>query len=163
MRLIQLLVLAAILLVTPLAGQERQALPVDIENPVSVFKALAEEYPALLRDAGIEDSVLVEFAVAADGEVQETKIVRASDHDALNTAALKVAKMVVFTPARERRIRRIRVELRFLDSRSSAQQASCRAPLRLAPFGYGSTQPSQPRSQPSAGPRSWRGSTRCFP
>ncbi len=130
MRLIQLLVLAAVLLVTPLAGQERQALPVDIENPVSVLKALAEEYPPLLRDAGIQDSVLVEFAVAADGEVQETEIVRASDHDALNTAALKVARMVVFTPAQEQRIRRVRVELRFLDNRS--RDYSGRAALHLA-------------------------------
>ncbi len=113
MRVAQLLAFAAILLPTPLAGQEKPPFPTEVRNPDAVLKAIAEKYPPLLQEAGIQDSVLVEFGVASNGEVQETKIVRASDHDALNNAALAVARMVVFGTQQDPRTRRIRVEIRF--------------------------------------------------
>ena len=113
MKSAQLLALAVVLLPVPLAEQEKPPFPAEVKNAVAVLKTIAEEYPPLLREAGIQDSVLVEFGVAPDGEVREIKIVRASDHDALNNAALEVARTVAFEPQEKPGARIILLEIRF--------------------------------------------------
>jgi TonB family protein len=69
----------------------------DVE---AVSEALEAAYPPLLREAGIGGSPVVWFFIDAGGVVRETRINRSSGHPALDEAALKVASVMGFTPAR---------------------------------------------------------------
>jgi len=73
-----------------------------IKNRQEVQRALEREYPALLRDAGIGGQVLVWFFIDEGGQVQQTRVHTGSGHRALDEAALKVARVIRFTPALNR-------------------------------------------------------------
>lgn len=74
----------------------------ELRNPEEVRRALLREYPASYREAGIGDTVLVEFHLAADGSILETGIATSSGHAAVDRAALRVAKICRFSPAMNR-------------------------------------------------------------
>jgi len=74
----------------------------DIRNREQLQRALAREYPLLLRDAGIGGTVEVWFQIDEEGVVQETLVKTSSGHEALDWAALKVAEIIEFTPALNR-------------------------------------------------------------
>jgi TonB family protein len=74
----------------------------DITNRSEVFRALEREYPPLLRDAGIGGSARVWFLVDARGVVRKIQIDESSGHEALDDAAIRVAEVIRFTPARNR-------------------------------------------------------------
>jgi len=78
----------------------------DIRNRAEVARALEREYPPLLRDAGIGGTVEVWFFIDDEGIVQRTAIDNSSGHQALDEAALGVARIIEFTPAlnRDRRV-----------------------------------------------------------
>lgn len=71
----------------------------SIRNRDEVVQAMQNEYPALLRDAGIGGSVTIFFFIDADGTVRATRINESSGHPALDDAALEVASVYRFAPA----------------------------------------------------------------
>ena len=74
----------------------------SMKNRDEVARALQREYPALLRDAGIGGTVHVLFLVGVDGTVDEARVQTSSGHTALDGAALRVARVVQFSPAYNR-------------------------------------------------------------
>ena len=74
----------------------------DIKNRREVQQALENQYPPLLRDAGVGGTVLVWFFIDENGRVQNTQIRESSGHNALDQAALEVAEVFEFTPALNR-------------------------------------------------------------
>ena len=71
-------------------------------NRLQGLVAAQREYPALLREAGIGGSVQVWFLIDERGVVQETGFRERSGHAQLDAAALAVAGLIEFTPARNR-------------------------------------------------------------
>ncbi len=74
----------------------------DIKNRDELERALAREYPPLLRDAGIGGTAEVWFQIDEEGVVRQTLIKTGSGHRALDQAALQVAGIIEFTPALNR-------------------------------------------------------------
>jgi protein TonB len=74
----------------------------DIKNRVEVQRALEREYPPLLRDAGLGGVVLVWFFIDEEGRVVRTLVHESSGYVELDSAALKVADIIEFTPALNR-------------------------------------------------------------
>ena len=71
----------------------------DILNRSEVIAAYEEEYPPLLRDAGIGGSARVHFLIDTRGEVVDVRLDESSGHEALDLAALRVAEVYRFSPA----------------------------------------------------------------
>jgi protein TonB len=63
---------------------------------------LEREYPPLLRDAGVGGTVDVWLFIDDQGVVQRTIVDKSSGHQALDDAALEVARAIEFTPALNR-------------------------------------------------------------
>lgn len=74
----------------------------EITNRGEVQRALTNEYPPLLRDAGIGGTVLVWFYIDENGRVIDTQVNQGSGHAQLDQAALKVADIMRFSPALNR-------------------------------------------------------------
>ncbi|MGD2068731.1 MAG: TonB family protein [Gemmatimonadota bacterium] len=68
-------------------------------NVPEVQRALEVAYPPLLRDAGVAGTARVYFFIDADGRVADARIDESSGHEALDRAALEVARTMQFTPA----------------------------------------------------------------
>jgi TonB family protein len=71
-------------------------------NREEVGRALEREYPALLRDAGIGGTVEVWFHLDERGVVQDVQVNAGSGQPSLDEAALRVARIVEFSPALNR-------------------------------------------------------------
>ncbi len=76
--------------------------PPRISNFGEVQAALIEEYPPLLRDAGIEGTVVVWFFISDEGQVLDRRVGQSSGHTPLDEAALKIADVFRFTPGLNR-------------------------------------------------------------
>ena len=74
----------------------------ELLNRPEVQRALVRNYPPLLRDAGIGGSPTVHFFIAATGEVQDLRLGQKSGYPALDQAAMAVARVMRFSPARNR-------------------------------------------------------------
>ncbi|TVR55924.1 MAG: TonB family protein [Gemmatimonadales bacterium] len=74
----------------------------ELRNRGAVGEALVEEYPALLRDAGVGGRVLVHVLIDEDGVVRRVEVAEGSGHPALDAAALRVAQVMAFSGARNR-------------------------------------------------------------
>ena len=74
----------------------------EILNRSEVLRALMREYPPLLRDAGIGGTVEVWFFISENGTVTNSRISEPSAYTQLNEAALRVARVFQFSPARNR-------------------------------------------------------------
>lgn len=72
----------------------------QLKNASEVSRRLMAEYPPLLREAGIGGTTNVWFFIEADGRVGRTQINESSGQQALDEAALRVAEVMEFTPAR---------------------------------------------------------------
>ena len=64
-----------------------------------VAAVLEEEYPALLREAGVGGSAKVWLLIDADGVLRDIRIDESSGHQALDQAAIRVARVMRFSPA----------------------------------------------------------------
>jgi protein TonB len=74
----------------------------QVTNASEVQRALMQNYPPLLRDAGIGGTVNVWFFIDENGRVQESQVNQSSGHPQLDQAALDVAEVYRFTPAKNR-------------------------------------------------------------
>ncbi len=99
----------------PLAEAVVQADPVPAElsftpfevqptllNANAVIRLMEDEYPPVLRDAGVGGTARVYVYVDEDGEIRNLLLDQASGHPALDEAALRVARQMEFSPARYR-------------------------------------------------------------
>ena len=60
------------------------------------------EYPATVRDAGIEGSAVVEALLDLDGSVMDARMLKSSGNQMLDAAAVEAALKAKFTPAMQR-------------------------------------------------------------
>lgn len=74
----------------------------SILNREEVARAMAENYPTILRSAGIGGTVRVYFFIDENGSVQDRRIQTSSGHPQLDEAALAVAELYRFSPALNR-------------------------------------------------------------
>jgi TonB family protein len=74
----------------------------SIVNRDAVVRAMEQEYPPLLRDAGIGGTVKIYFFIDEQGRVEDVRIDESSGHPALDEAAMKVASTYRFSPALNR-------------------------------------------------------------
>lgn len=74
----------------------------SILNRTEIVAAMNAEYPPLLRGAGIGGSVVVYMFVNELGKLEEVRLHKSSGHRALDEAALAVAELYEFSPARNR-------------------------------------------------------------
>ena len=70
-----------------------------LTNATVVGDALLAEYPPLLRDAGIGGAPVVWIHIATTGEVDDARVFESSGFEALDRAALNVARVMRFDPA----------------------------------------------------------------
>lgn len=77
-----------------------------LRNAGDMRAALEAAYPPSLREQGIGGTTNVWFLIDADGAVQRVLVNASSGHDAIDDAALEVARTMEFTPAynREKRV-----------------------------------------------------------
>lgn len=73
-----------------------------ILNRAEVARALDREYPAVLKDAGIEGTVRVALHIDEEGVVIDSRVALASGHGGLDDAAMAVADVMRFSPALNR-------------------------------------------------------------
>jgi TonB family protein len=71
-------------------------------NPPEVQRALQENYPPLLRDAGIGGMTVLWFHIGTDGRVADVRVATGSSHEALDRAAVAVGRTMQFSPAMNR-------------------------------------------------------------
>jgi protein TonB len=71
-------------------------------NQAEVTRVLQQDYPPLLRDAGIGGTVHVNFFIDENGRVIRHIVDKSSGHQDLDDAALKVAAVMRFSPALNR-------------------------------------------------------------
>ncbi len=71
----------------------------ELRNRAEVGDALEREYPPLLRDAGIEGTVLLWFYIDEQGAVENVLVNNSSGIPQLDDAGLRVARTFQFTPA----------------------------------------------------------------
>ena len=69
-------------------------------NRTETERTLQAEYPPVLRSAGIEGEVVLDFHISDTGEVLDTRLAESSGHSSMDEAAQAVAKTMKFTPAR---------------------------------------------------------------
>ena len=74
----------------------------SVKNRAELERAMMREYPPLLRDAGIGGRVIVHFYIDEEGVVQNSVLAESSGHKALDDAALRIAPIIIFTPALNR-------------------------------------------------------------
>lgn len=71
-----------------------------IKNRDEIQSLLQREYPQVLRQAGITGTVLIYFHISETGEVLETQLAESSGHTAMDEAALRIAALTEFAPAK---------------------------------------------------------------
>jgi TonB family protein len=74
----------------------------ELRNRGTVGEALVEEYPSLLRDAGVGGRVLVHVLIDEGGVVRQVEVAEGSGHPALDAAALRVVQVMEFSGAMNR-------------------------------------------------------------
>jgi TonB family protein len=73
----------------------------SVANAADVQHSIAREYPRLLRDAGVSGTATIRMRVLPDGRVDRGSVhVENTTHDAFSRAAVAVAAVMRFTPAR---------------------------------------------------------------
>lgn len=71
----------------------------EVRNGGEFLRALGRNYPATLRDAGIEGQVVLYFLLNEEGDVEDIRVGRSSGFEQFDRAALDVGKVARFTPA----------------------------------------------------------------
>lgn len=72
-----------------------------VTNASDFQRQLSRNYPALLRDAGVQGTVQVRFRVNEDGRVDSESItITSSSHEQFNDATIRAVRTLRFRPAR---------------------------------------------------------------
>jgi len=71
----------------------------EVRNVEEVRQALNREYPPVLRDAGIEGTVITWICITDTGDVANVLVNRPSGVPQLDEAGLRAARVFEFTPA----------------------------------------------------------------
>lgn len=74
----------------------------EVRNRAHIQRALEEEYPPVLREAGIGGRTILYFHIDETGEVTDIRVDESSGHPDLDEAALRVGAEFRFTPALNR-------------------------------------------------------------
>lgn len=85
------------------SGEGRQAgsVPPRMLNTVQVDRALTQEYPRALKEAGIGGTTVVSLFIDKEGIVRNQEVAESSGHAMLDSAALRVARFARFSPAKK--------------------------------------------------------------
>ena len=103
----------------------------QVQNRADVGRALEQEYPSELREAGIGGTVLVFFYLNDEGGVERVRLHESSGFAALDEAGLRVAETFEFSPAfnRDQRVPVwIQIPITF-----TTREGSTAAPLPAPP------------------------------
>lgn len=73
--------------------------PPELTNAQALVQSLSTYYPDSLKKRGVRGRAEVLVRVDSSGKVTRTKLQESSGHSALDSAALQVAKFMVFEPA----------------------------------------------------------------
>jgi len=73
----------------------------ELMNRLEIARALEQNYPLHLRDAGIGGTAVVRFWIDDRGDVAQVQLAASSGHEVLDAAAVMVAEQMRFTPARD--------------------------------------------------------------
>lgn len=73
----------------------------ELKNRAEIARALEQNYPSHLRDAGIGGTAVVRFWIDDRGDVAQVQLAASSGHEVLDAAAVRVAEQMRFTPARD--------------------------------------------------------------
>ncbi len=79
-----------------------------MEEPTPLYGEIPATYPLDLWDAGVEGETLLRVRVTEMGAVDSVEVIEASGYPAFDSAAVRGARELRFSPAREKG-RRIRV------------------------------------------------------
>jgi TonB family protein len=71
----------------------------EIRDPTRMTELINRYYPMHLWDAGISGTVVFEVHIDASGRVERAEVTRNSGHPALDRAALRAVRELLFTPA----------------------------------------------------------------
>jgi TonB family protein len=74
----------------------------QLQNIEAVQQTLVREYPAMLRDAGIGGAPVLWIHIDVAGAVDDTRVYETSGYEALDQAAMNVARAMQFSPALNR-------------------------------------------------------------
>jgi protein TonB len=72
----------------------------ELKNRSEVARELERRYPRLLRESGIGGAPVIWFYIDEQGVVQRTELKQTSGYPTLDEAALAVARVMRFSPAR---------------------------------------------------------------
>lgn len=95
------------------ASVEEIAAAPRLLNGDEVIEAIRLEYPAALRDQGVGGVVRLRLLVGRDGAPVEVRLLDTSSFPLLDQAALRVARVLRFDPARDRDGRPVEVWASF--------------------------------------------------
>lgn len=76
--------------------------PPKLKNPGDIQKLLQRLYPAQLREAGIEGTVVLWIYIDENGNVQKTQVQKSSGYESMDKAAMGTADKMQFSPAKNR-------------------------------------------------------------
>jgi protein TonB len=71
----------------------------DVKNRLEIERALHNEYPSYLMEAGVGGTVHINFLIDEEGAVVEAFMEKSSGSPQLDRAAWRVARKFLFTPA----------------------------------------------------------------
>jgi TonB family protein len=74
----------------------------ELQNRDEIQRAIRNEYPAMLRDAGVGGTTVFWFLIDESGRVLRTAPQRSTGYPALDEAAQSVARLMQFSPAYNR-------------------------------------------------------------
>lgn len=72
----------------------------NVEEPTPLYGEVPVQYPLDLWDAGVEGETLLRVRVTEVGEVDSVEVLRGSGFPALDSAAVRGARQLRYTPAR---------------------------------------------------------------
>ena len=74
----------------------------EVEEPVPLYGEIPIEYPLDLWDAEVEGETLLRVRVSETGDVDSVEVVEASGYPAFDSAAVRGAIQLRYTPARRK-------------------------------------------------------------
>ena len=72
----------------------------EVENPTPLYGEIPIEYPLDLWDADVEGQTLLRVLVLETGDVDSVEVVEASGYPAFDSAAVRGARQLRYSPAR---------------------------------------------------------------